>query len=200
LSAVAPALNWLAALAAREGLRYEPDGDERWLRAWEPFITVRVPLRYQHVLQSTGEMGSITLARMVMDVHPAGAIPFEASAWIAIVQDVRLDATAAATCDTGSAFAEAFDLVSVPRMTTGDVAFDRVFASFAKSPDELAQALTPSLRKLVMGWRTRLHFEVRKGGFILVPVSLPPDAQGLGWLLRSVHLFGEKANKRPAPG
>ncbi len=200
MSAAPP--SWLAAFAAREGLRYEPEGDERWLRAWEPFVTVRVPLRYEHVLQSTGNMGSITVARMVMDVAPSapGAMPYEASAWIAIVQDVRLDATAAATSDTGSAFAESFDLVSVPRMVTGDPAFDQSFASFAKTPDELARALTPSLRKLVVGWRTRLHFEVRKGGFILVPVSLAPDAQGLGWLLRSVHLFGEKANKRPAPG
>lgn len=189
---------WLAGFAARNGLRYEAEADERWMRAWEPYATVKVPLRYQHALQATGETGSMTLARMVLsfEVEYAGGRRIqEASTWIAIVQDVRIDAAAAATCDRGSPFAEPLDLVSMPRRGTGDPVFDGAFATFAPTQESLSRAVTPSLRKLVTGWRSPLHFELRKGGFVLVPVALPADAEGLSWLLRAVHLFGEKATK-----
>ncbi|HWL86150.1 MAG TPA: hypothetical protein VNO21_10130, partial [Polyangiaceae bacterium] len=166
----------MAAFAAQRGFRYEPDADERWMRAWEPFVTVKVAARYEHALQSTGEAGSITLARIVasLDVRwPDGTQRTqESAAWIAIVQDVRMDAVAAGTCDAGSAFAEPLDLVTMPRRPTGDPAFDRLFVTFAPTAESLARAVTPSLRKLVLGWRIPLHFELRKGGFILVPAAL----------------------------
>ena len=84
----------------------------------------------------------------------------------------------------------------MPRRVSGDPAFDHVFAAFAPSEDELRTGLTPSLRKLVLGWRIPLHFELRRGGFVFAPVALPPDPNSLAWLVRAAHLFGEKAVKR----
>ncbi len=201
-------LAWLSAFAASKGLRYEPDADERWIRAWEPYATLRTPNRYEHALLATGGNGSLTLARMMVGRGAAGAAAApEAGAWIAIVQDERLagDARAAATCDRGRVFAEPLDLVPMPRRLTADAAFDRVFASFAPDPAALAAAITPSLRKLVLGWRIPLHFEVRPGGFIVAPVALvaagaPPsiasETRALDWLLGAVQFFGDKAAKR----
>ena len=63
---VAGGVPWLAEYAARERFRYTPEADERWMRAWEPYATLRVPARYEHVLDSTGEVGSLTIARLVL--------------------------------------------------------------------------------------------------------------------------------------
>ena len=194
-----PPVPWIAQYAARKGLKYQPDADERWLRVWEPYTTLKTPIRYEHALEATGESGSLSVARMFMTapvMGPSGWVDGEASAWIAIAQDVRVDARAAATSDVGRVFGEPIDLVTMPRRTTRETAFDHVFASFAPSDADLAQAITPSVRKLTLGWRLPLHFELRPGGFILAPVGLRADPESLSWLVRAVHLFGEKASKR----
>ena len=191
---MASAVPWLADLAAHRGLRYEPDADERWLRMWEPFATLRVPIRYEHSLQSTGSIGSLTLARLVVSAQDGR----EASSWIAIAQDVRVEAVAAATCDLGGVFGEPLHLVTMPRRATRDPSFDAVFATFAPAAEDVDRALTPSLRRLVLSWRTPLHLETRPGGFIVAPVALPADPRSLSWFLRAIQLFGEKAAKRPA--
>jgi hypothetical protein len=187
-------LPWLASFAQRRGLRYEPDVDERWLRAWEPYATVRVPVRYEHALHATGDRGSMSIARAVLEVASSPA-PTEVGTWIAIVQDERMTQRAATTCDFGSAFAESLDLVSLPRRATGDRAFDHVFASFAKDDAALLDVMTPSVRRLLLSWRIPVHAEIRAGGFVLVPVALGADERGLGWLLDALPLFGRKATK-----
>jgi hypothetical protein len=53
-------LPWISHFAAIKGFRYEPDADERWLRVWEPFATLKVPIRYDHALSATGAIGSIS--------------------------------------------------------------------------------------------------------------------------------------------
>lgn len=195
-------LYWIEAFARQRGLRYEPDVDERWLRAWEPYTTLKVPVRYEHALHATGAGGSISIARAVVEMPggivaaPGGPSPFEVGAWIAIVQDVRIVARAAVTNDFGSAFAEALDLIAARRLPTGDGAFDHVFASFASDAEALEAGITPSVRRLLLGWRTPVHAETRPGGFILAPVTLTPDERGLAWILDAVHQFGAKASKR----
>lgn len=188
------------AFARARGLRYEPDADERWLRVWEPYSTVRVPLRYEHALLATGSIGSISIARAVIEVpsppSPHPMAPVEYGTWIAIVQDERIVTRAAVTSDFGSVFAEPLDSISMTRLPSGDPAFDHVFASFASGADDLAKAITPSLRKLLLGWRVPIHAETRQGGFVLVPVSVGPDERGLAWMMEAVTLFGEKATKR----
>lgn len=192
-------LYWIDAFARTRGLRYEPEADERWLRAWEPYTTLKVPFRYEHALHATGGSGSISIARAVLEsqvpVTPQPMPAYEVGSWIAIVQDVRIKARAAVTSDFGSPFAEPLDLVTMPRLATGDAAFDHVFASFAANAEDLATGITPSVRKLLLGWRIPVHAETRAGGFILAPVSLSPDDRGLSWMLEAVHLFGEKATK-----
>lgn len=190
---------WIESFAAQRGLRYEPDADERWLRAWEPYTTLKVPIRYEHALAATGGTGSLTIARAVMEIPrppmaPPQLVP-EVGTWIAIVQDVRITSKAATTSDFGGVFGEPLELASMVRRPTGDRAFDHVFASFAESDDELAKAITPSVRKLLLGWRVPIHAEIRPGGFVLAPVSVAPDPNGLAWMLSAVHLFGEKATK-----
>ena len=192
-------LYWIDAFARSRGLRYEPEADERWLRAWEPYTTLKVPFRYEHALHATGGTGSISIARAVLEMppppspHPVSS--YEVGTWIAIVQDVRVKVKAAVTSDFGSPFAEPLDLVTMPRLPTGDPAFDNVFASFAATAEDLATGITPSVRRLLLNWRVPVHAETRAGGFVLVPVSLTPDDRGLAWMLDAVHLFGEKATK-----
>jgi hypothetical protein len=192
-------LYWIDVLARQRGLRYEPEADERWLRAWEPYTTLKVPFRYEHALHATGENGSVSIARAVLELprppSPTPLPPVEVGTWIAIVQDVRLEVKAAVTSDFGSPFAEPLDLVTMPRLPTGDAAFDRLFASFAVTQEDLATAVTPSLRRLLLTWRIPMHAETRPGGFVLAPVSLSPDERGLAWMLDAVHLFGDKATK-----
>lgn len=189
---------WVEAFATARGLRYEPSGDERWLRAWEPYTTLKTPLGYEHVLEATGAGGSITIARAMYEYNaPApGVPPSRVGTWIAIVQDGRIEGKAATTSDFGGIFSEPLELVDMRRMHTGDPTFDHVFASFAPSPESLAAAVTPSLRRLLLSWRSPVHAELRPGGFVLAPVSAPADPNGLTWLLDAVHVFGEKATKR----
>src|SRR5215472_12021268 len=156
-----PPVPWIADYAASTGFRYQPDADERWLRVWEPYTTLRTPIRYEHVLEATGDAGSITMARFVVTTEvatPSGRGEAEASAWIAIVQDPRISASAAATCDTSRVFGESLDLVTMPRRLTGDGAFDHVFASFAPSDQELARAITPGSRCAPIPPRSRGSF------------------------------------------
>jgi hypothetical protein len=174
----------LAAYATRMGLRYSPEGDERWLRAWEPYTTLRTPVRYEHLLEATERARSVTIARLVTEQG--------ASAWIAIAQDDRAHARAAATSDPMDVFREPADLVSLPRRYTGDEAFDRVFASFAPSDEDLATAITPRLRRLTLSWQTPVHLEVRPGGFVVAPVALGADEDSLTWLLHAVRAFGDR--------
>jgi hypothetical protein len=190
---------WLAAYADKHGLAYEPDADERWLRAFEPFVTLRTPTRYSHALHVTGERGSLSLARFSVEADRLSRGAVEPSSWIVLAQDDRLHGVrAAAASDAGppSPFAESPDLVSVPQRRTGDTSFDGTFSSYAPSEKDLAQAITPSLRKLALSWRIPLHFEIRPGAFILAPVALAADPASLAWLLSAVLFFGEKAAKR----
>src|SRR5215213_9259556 len=136
-------LYWIDAVAQQRGLRYEPEADERWLRAWEPYTTVKVPFRYEHALHATGGNGSISIARAVLEAPsqaqaPAPHPPTEYGTWIAIVQDERIKVRTAVSSDFGSVFAEPIDLVTLPRRPSGDAAFDHVFASFAASSEDLA--------------------------------------------------------------
>ena len=191
---------WIEAFAAQRGLRYQPDADERWMRAWEPYTTLKVPIRYEHVLEATGGGGSITIARAVVDIPAPPPVPgapvrpSELGTWIAIVQDVRLTAKVATTSDFAGVFGEPLDLVTMPRRPTGDPMFDHVFATFAATGEDL-KAMTPSLRKLLLSWRIAVHAEIRPGGFVLAPISVTADDRGLTWMLGAVHSFGDKATK-----
>ena len=193
------AVYWIEAFAAQRGLRYEAEADERWLRAWEPYTTLKVPIRYEHALHATGGTGSVSIARAVVELpgspDPMLQTPREVGTWIAIVQDDRMKAKAATTSDFAGVFGEALELASMVRQSSGDPAFDHVFASFAESDQALGKALTPSIRKLLLGWRVPVHAEFRPGGFVLAPVSVTADEKGLTWMLNAVHLFGEKATK-----
>jgi hypothetical protein len=189
-------MEWLAGYAVRAGLRYAPDADERWLRAWEPYATLRVPVRYEHLLEGA----ALTVARFVVD---GGA-----SAWIAIAQDDRVRGRAAVTNDGTRAFGDGPELLAyagpsdarvrtqnltMPRRQTGDAAFDAAFAVFAPSGDDLGLAVRPGVRRVALSWRTPVHFEVRPGGVVLAPVALRADAASLGWLLQAVATLARKA-------
>ncbi len=194
---------WLTDFATRASLRYEPDPDERWLRVWEPYVTLRTPIRYEHALSTTGTTSALTVARIVLQPRASFAVGDEA--WISIGQDDRLLAPAgardkkssvvAATSDAGPIFRD--DAVALPRRATGDPAFDAVFATFAESDEMVGAMLTPSLRRLTLGWRTPVHFEVRPGGFVIVPVALKPDPTSLAWLLDASRVFANKAAAQP---
>lgn len=186
---------WISAYAASRGFRYEPDAEEAWLRAWEPFRTMKVALRYEHALHGTGSDLSVTLARMIVTV-PAirdPSVSVEHATWVGIAQDPQVTAEVAIASDRHSAFREDPSLVSLPPLSTGDPQFDAVFSTFGRDPN--ASSLTPSLRRLLLSFQTPLHAELRPGGFIFAPVSLGFDPQSLAWLDRSMFSFAEKASK-----
>lgn len=179
---------WLADYAARQGFRYSSEPDERWARAWEPYVTLRTPVRYEHQLESTGDHGSLTLARVIVE---GGA-----ATWLAIAQDEAVRGRAAASSDPMSALAEPPELVSMARRATRDPAFDAVFAAFAPTEEELALALSSGVRRLTLSWQTPVHFEVRPGGVIVAPVALGADPASLSWLVRAVRGLCGKAGPR----
>jgi hypothetical protein len=193
-------IGFIAQHAAQHGLRYEPDADERWLRAWEPYATLKTVLRYEHALYATGTTGSLTIARFAVPTEiasPGGGVEqVEAGAWICIAQDDRVKGKGAVTNDRARVFAENPEIVAVPRRATGDAAFDRIFAAFSPSDAELREAITPSVRKLLLSWNVPVHAEVKNGGFMLAPVSLRADPSSLAWLVQAAHYFGDKAAKR----
>src|SRR5215471_13100785 len=108
-------LYWIASFAQQRGLRYEPDADERWLRAWEPYTTLKTPIRYEHALHATGGTGSVSIARAIIELlpprSPKSLAPAACGTWMAIVQDVRMTAKAAVTSDFSGPFAESVDLI-----------------------------------------------------------------------------------------
>jgi hypothetical protein len=158
----------------------------------EPFATLKTPLRYEHALSATGASTALTIARMTLPPREGWAVGD--ACWIAIVQDERFAGPrAAAMSDTSGLFADA--AVAMPRQRVGDPAFESAFAVFAATSDDAARALSPSARKLVLGWRIPLHFEVRAGGYVLAPVALPADPASLGWLIDACGAFAEKARK-----
>jgi hypothetical protein len=69
---------WLPDYAATHGFSYEPDADERWLRAFEPFVTLRTPLHYRHALHATMANGagngklSLSIAGFLATRPPSG--------------------------------------------------------------------------------------------------------------------------------
>ncbi len=188
---MAESVPWIAEYALRAGLTYEPEPDERWLRVWEPYVTMRTPIRYEHALSATGTTNALTVARFVLSPREGFAVGDEG--WIAVGQDERLTGRVAATNDASPIFRD--DAVSLPRHPTGDAAFDAVFATYAESETALATSLGDSVRKLTLGWRAPIHFEIRAGGYILAPVALRPDATALAWLLDAARVFANKAAK-----
>jgi hypothetical protein len=199
---VTDAVGWIAQYAAQRGLKYEPDADERWLRAWEPYTTLKMPLRYEHALYATGTTGSLTIARFGVPTEVdrtfagGGVAEVEAGAWICIAQDVRVEGRAAMTNDPLRVFSENPELIAMPRRATGDPTFDRAFYTFSPSDEELRLAVTPSVRKLLLSWNVPVHVEVKKGGFVIAPVALAVDPASLSWLAHAAHYFGDKAAKR----
>jgi len=192
---VAEPVWWMANFAAQSGMRYEPDTDERWLRVWEPFATLKTPIRYEHALHATGTSMALSIARMVLAPRAGWAVGDES--WIAFVQDEGITGPrAACTSDAAGVFGD--DVTVLARQMTGDPAFDAVFNSFAASAEDLSRAVTPSVRKLTVGWRTPVHFEIKAGGFVLAPVALTPDPQSLAWLVSAARVFADKAKKRVA--
>lgn len=183
------AVAWVADFALRAGLQYEAEPDERWLRAFEPYATLRTPVRYEHALSSTGTSSALTVARFVLAPRDGAAAGDEG--WLALGQDERLRGRAASTSDASPIFRD--DAVPLPRWRTGDDAFDAVFASFAESEESLATALPDRLRRLTLGWRSPVHFEVRPGSFVLAPISLRPDPASLAWLFDAARVFANKA-------
>ena len=182
---------WLVDFALRANLRYEAEPDERWLRVWEPYVTLRTPIRYEHAVSSTGETTALTIARFVLSPRPGFAVGDEG--WIAIGQDEHLKgARLAATNDPNPIFRD--ENASLPRRVVGDGAFDQVFATYAATDTDLV-ALNSSVRKLVLGWHAPVHFEIRQGGYVLAPTALRPDAASLAWLLDAARVFSTKAGK-----
>ncbi len=198
---MAEAVPWLVDYALRAGLKYEPEPDERWLRVWEPYVTLKNPIRYEHALSTTGTTSALTVARFVLAPREGFAVGDEG--WIAVGQDERLVAgsaaggtaqtsalgTVAATSDTSSVFR---DEAPLPRRSTGDPAFDAIFATFAESDDGVASILNPSVRQLAVGWQTPIHFEIRPGGYVLAPIALRPDPPSLAWLVDAARVFANK--------
>jgi hypothetical protein len=160
---------------------------------------LRNPIRYEHAVSTTGTTSALTIARFVLAPREGFAVGDEG--WMAVGQDERFAARpgeaprariVAATSDTSSVFR---DEASFPRVSTGDAAFDAIFATFAESGEVVAAVLNPSVRKLAIGWQTPIHFEIRPGGYVLAPIALRPDPPSLAWLVDAARVFADKVAK-----
>lgn len=185
---------WLAQVASRRGLRYQPAPDERWIRVWEPYVTLRVAESYEHALESTGVHGSITVSMFSV------RSPYLSRSLLALVQDPRIVRAVAVTNEVGTTFREDPELLSSRRTPTGDAVFDSRYATFRVGADDPSEALSPSLRKLLLGWNVALHLELRPGAFVFAPVGLPLDARSVDWVVEVLPLIAQKAQKSPGGG
>ena len=70
--------------------------------------------------------------------------------------------------------------------STGDTEWDNVALTYAPSPLDAVRAVTPSLRKLLMGWSFEGHLELKHGGLLLHlenALPVPSDCERvLNWI------------------
>lgn len=180
---------WLEQFALRQGARYEPEADDRWLTSWEPFVTLRVGEGYEHSLSHTDAQCSRTVARCILPTH-AGLV----QTWLLIAQDDRFQGHGATTSDTRSPFVE--PTIALARQRVGNSAFDSTFVTHAPSHEAALEAFGPSVQKLLLSWQLPVHVEVRPGGLVIAPVTLAADPQRLEWLWNMPLVLAEKAAKR----
>jgi hypothetical protein len=183
-------LPWLAQYAESTKLRYEPEADERWIRVWEPLLTVAPAYGFSNALSMTSDERSVTMARMMTE-----GFGRRLYAWAAFVQDTRvlsrLGTPVATTSDANSPFC-ASQVAGSTRRMTGDQAFDQVFRSYAAEEAMLGARLGTGVRSLLLGWRVSLHLEVRNEGFALVFPQLPADPPSIAWMFDAIVLLGRK--------
>lgn len=181
---IPPGSEPIAAWARRHGFPYAASPEPGWYRAWEPFFTLVSPACYFHAVQCVTEGVPVVLAEpwcAVGDAEPLGRTV------LAFVSHPRLRYRAAARAGGSHMTRVSFLGEHRPQeQQTGDSAWDDLAVTFASSPLEAVRALTPSLRKLLIGWDFQGHIELKPGGLVLhLADALPRPADYerlLGWV------------------
>ena len=188
-----PGSDAIAAWARGRGLRYQPYPDADWYRAWEPFETMVAPAQYFNAVEVP-----LAGARAVL-AEPWSAtgdgVPLGRTV-IAFVTDPRFTWRASARVGASHLTRVRWLGAAPPKQRqTGDVEWDDVALTFAKSPLEAVRAFTPSLRKLLLAWKFEGHMELREGGFVLHVSEMRPTAKDYERLAGWLPMVSEKGLK-----
>lgn len=191
-----PGSDTLAAWARARGYTFHPTPAATWYRAWEPLETLVSPQCYFGALQMPMGPAQVVLAEpwcAVGDEEPLGR-----GVW-AFITHPALRYRAAAR--VGANHMTRVSYIGVPRplqQHTGDPAWDDVAVTFAATQLDAARALTPSLRKLLLGWSFEGHIEVKPGGMLFHLARVLPTPEGYEHLLAWAPMLIDKALKQPA--
>lgn len=171
----------IAAWAASRRLAYQPNPDEGWFRAWEPFDTIAPPTLYLNAVTWAQPNGQAVV------VEP----------WYADEDGTPLDRTLlvfathpALRCKASARGGEHF-LTRVaflesrppPAVEIGDALWDRHMQTFAWTAEEGRQGFHRRIRRLLAGWGFQGHLELRRGGLVCHYAGLVPVARDYDRLL-----------------
>jgi hypothetical protein len=181
---IPPGSEQIAAWARSRGFPFTATPEPAWYRAWEPFFTLVSPAAYFSAVRCTAAQSTVVLVEpwcAVGDAEPLGRTV------LAFVSHPQLRHRAAARAGGSHMTRVSFLGESRPQeQQTGDSAWDDLAVTYASSPLEAVRALTPSLRKLLLGWNFQGHIELKPGGLVLhVADALPRPAdyeRVLGWI------------------
>lgn len=174
-------------------MRYDADPDERPLRVFEPFVTLRRPRRYEHMLHVVRDAGSLWLGRVKVEIEGQRSC---AESWIALGQGRHFGSAAAASRHDPTPFNQDAHDADLAPQTMPYPDFAAAFHVFAESRADARDAIPRGLQELMLGWGLPLHCELRPDIFVLAPVTLPFDEPSLTWLLAAAKLFGTTAAQR----
>lgn len=193
-----PGSEQIAAWARYRGHPYAAVPAEHELRSWEPFWVLVSPLRYYNAIWvKTGQVAA-TLVEPWCAAE--GAEPLGRSL-LAFVAHPGLRYRAAARVGATFMTRVAFLGEAPPReQRLGDVVWDAKATSFGATPEDAARGLSPSLRRLLLGWGFEGHIELRPGGLLLHLADAEPRPGDYERLLAWLPMVLEKALKQGAPG
>ncbi len=190
---IPPGSEQIAAWARRRGYPFTATPELGWYRAWEPFFTLVSPAYYFSAVQCMIERTSVVLVEpwcAVGDAEPLGR------AVLAFVSHPGIRHRAAARAGGNHMTRVSFLGQSRPQeQQTGDSAWDNQAVTFASSPLEAVRALTPSLRKLLLGWNFEGHIELKPGGLVLHVADALPRPEDYERLLGWIPMVLDKALK-----
>ena len=188
-----PGSDAIAAWARGHRLPYQPAPEPSWYRAWEPFDTIVAPGRYYNAVE----------------IAVAGGRAIVVEPWASLDDTPPLDRTIVAfvthpelhhraSAKVGDTFLTRVAYVgqTPPRQqTTGDVEWDHVAVTYAATPLEAVRAITPSLRKLLLGWGFAGHLEIREGAMLFHLADARPTPADYDRVARWIPAVIEKARK-----
>lgn len=193
MSALPSGSEQLAAWARLRGVYCHGSPEDSWFRAWEPFWVLISPLRYFNAIQLRhGDTQTV----LVEPWYAEDGFEPQRRSLFAFVSHHGLKYRAATRIGASKLTRVAFLGENKPQeQSTGDVEWDNVALTYAPSPLDAVRAITPSLRKLLLGWSFEGHLELKHGGLLLHLENAQPIPSDCERVLNWIPTILEKALK-----